>query len=211
MLRISLRRPVCICTHRSSPGPGTHPLCWGATCGLRLLCWGLRVGPTLSLDLVHPQDQRAPESAGGSQPWLHVRTTRDSWKILAPHPLPLSPLQRVGTRWSWKRPALLGFALNPQVALRSGREGPAGAKCPLESGGPGDTHRFLPALTSWRASWEVSALPALQSPASLPCPVFECDAHDLLSPGLRAWVSASMASPTSFLVKKRKCTSAESL
>ena len=82
--------------------PGAHPACSGAACGQRLLCWGPRVGPTLSVDPVNPQGQSAPESAGGSQPWLHVRTTRDSWKILVPHPLPLSPLQRVGTRWSWK-------------------------------------------------------------------------------------------------------------
>ena len=43
---------------------------------------------------------------------------------------------------------------------------------------------------------------ALQSPpSSLPCPVFQCDAHDLPPPGLRAWVSASVASPVSFQEK----------
>lgn len=170
-------------------------------------------GPTVSVDPVHLQGQKAPESASGSQPWLHIRSTRDSWKILAPHPLPLChPYRGLALVGLGSEPALLGFVLNSQVALRSSREGPAGMKCPLGSwGGPGDTRRFPPALTSWRASWEVSVLPALQSPvSSLPCPVFECDAHDLLSPGLRAWVSASMASPVSFLVKKRRHTSAES-
>ena len=51
----------------------------------------------------------------------------------------------------------------------------------------------------------------LQSPpSSLPCPVFQCDAHNLPPAGLQAWVSASVASPVSFLVKKSRRAFAKS-
>lgn len=98
-------------------------------------------GPTVSVDPVHLQGQKAPESASGSQPWLHIRSTRDSWKILAPHPLPLChPYRGLALVGLGSEPALLGFILNSQVALRSSREGPAGMKCPLGSWGALGTH-----------------------------------------------------------------------
>lgn len=68
-------------------------------------------------------------------------------------PLPTSPLQRVGTSLlevNWH------YSCFEWVGMMSSREGrwhevSSSASVSSEVWGPGDTRRFLPALTSWRA------------------------------------------------------------
>lgn len=128
---------MCICTNSSSLlGSGIHISRAREPRAAAVLDGSVWVqsegGPTVSVDSVHLQGQRVPESASGCQPWLHIRITQDSWKIRMPHPLPLPhPYRGLALVGLGSELALLGFVLNSQVALMSSRERPAGMKCPL--------------------------------------------------------------------------------
>ena len=75
---------MCICTNSSSLlGSGIHISRAREPRAAAVLDGSVWVqsegGPTVSVDSVHLQGQRVPESASGCQPWLHIRVM---WELL---------------------------------------------------------------------------------------------------------------------------------